>query len=326
MNQLHHHYESVFAPYIEGLILQKKADGFIYELEAYILKFFDQFCIDNDYKEPIITRDISMKWAIQRETEGTNYRNQRLSFVRQLSLYMNSLGINSYIPQLMQSEAITIPHVLSQDELRAFFNVADTYLPRGSKKWHRLSMEYQVLFRMYYCCGMRLAEGCRLKKKDVDLKNGIITIRQSKGNKDRLVYPADDFMVLCRKYSQLLESMVPDTIWFFPGRVPEIHILKTSIDRKFRQLWNMTPYAGKCEKEPKVHSLRHSFVVNRMNRWMAENVSLEVMMPYLSRYLGHGNINDTMYYYHQVRDAFWIIRQKDQSSEKVIPEVMPYEE
>ena len=34
MNQLHHHYESVFAPYIEGLILQKKADGFIYELEA----------------------------------------------------------------------------------------------------------------------------------------------------------------------------------------------------------------------------------------------------------------------------------------------------
>lgn len=36
MNQLHHHYESVFAPYIEGLILQKKADGFIYELEAYI--------------------------------------------------------------------------------------------------------------------------------------------------------------------------------------------------------------------------------------------------------------------------------------------------
>ncbi|HJH02790.1 MAG TPA: tyrosine-type recombinase/integrase [Victivallis vadensis] len=42
---------------------------------------------------------------------------------------------------------------------------------------------------------MRLAEGCRLKKKDVDLKNGIITIRQSKGNKDRLVYPADDFMV-----------------------------------------------------------------------------------------------------------------------------------
>ena len=113
---------------------------------------------------------------------------------------------------------------------------------------------------------------------------------------------------------------------FFPGRVPEIHILKTSIDRKFRQLWNMTPYAGKCEKEPKVHSLRHSFVVNRMNRWMAENVSLEVMMPYLSRYLGHGNINDTMYYYHQVRDAFRIIRQKDQSSEKVIPEVMPYEE
>jgi hypothetical protein len=63
-----------------------------------------------------------------------------------------------------------------------------------------------------------------------------------------------------------------------------------------------------------------------MNQWMNENVSLEVMMPYLCRYLGHSSIDDTMYYYHQVTDAFRIIRQKDKISEKVIPEVMPYEE
>lgn len=325
MNQLTYHYESVFAPYIEGLIRQKKADGFIYDYEAYILKFFDQFCIDNGYEEPLITRDISMKWAIQRETEGINYRNQRVSFIRLLSLYMNSMGINSYIPRLMPSEAITIPHILDHDELKALFNVVDTYLPKNPKM-HRFSMEYQILFRMYYCCGMRLSEGCNLKKKDVDLKNGIITIRQSKGNKDRLVYMANDFIVLCRKYSRRMVQMCPDTLWFFPGRTSQYHILKTSVDRKFRQLWKMTPYAGKCEKEPKIHSLRHSFVVNRMNQWMIENVSLEVMMPYLSRYLGHGDINDTMYYYHQVRDAFRIVREKDQSSEKIIPEVIPYEE
>ena len=324
MKQLCDHYKSVFAPYIAGLIRQKKADGFIYDSEAYILKFFDQFCIDNGYDKPLITRDISMKWAIQRKTEGLNYRNQRVSFVRQLALYMNSLGINSYIPSSMPSEAITVPHILDDDELKAFFHAVDTYRPAGLQ-WCILAMAYQILFRMYYCCGMRLAEGCKLKKRDIDLKNGIITIQHSKGNKSRQVYMADDFTLLCRKYSREMVKTNTNTIWFFPGRNWQNHILPTSIDRKFRQLWEMTSYAGKCEKEPTIHSLRHSFVVHRMNRWMNENISLEVMMPYLCRYLGHRNIEDTMYYYHHVREAFRVIRQKDRSSEKIIPEVMPYE-
>jgi integrase/recombinase XerD len=147
---------------------------------------------------------------------------------------------------------------------------------------------------------MRLAEGCNLEKKDVDLENGILTIRQSKGRKDRLVYMKDDLTVLCRQYLRKITRRVPDTIWFFPGRTPERHIQKTSIDKRFKQLWGMTLYAGKCDKEPTVHVLRHTFVVNRMNQWMAEGVPLDVMMPYLSRYLGHSGIEDTMYYYHQV--------------------------
>jgi len=92
-------YHSSLAPYIEGLIRQKRADGFLYEYEAYSLKTFDDFCVLNGFDETVITRDLIMKWAVQRDTEGVNYRNQRVSFVRQLSLYMNSLSILSYIPR-----------------------------------------------------------------------------------------------------------------------------------------------------------------------------------------------------------------------------------
>ena len=48
-------YSSSLAPYIEGLINQKRADGYIYEYEAYILKTFDNFCIDNGFSGNIIT-------------------------------------------------------------------------------------------------------------------------------------------------------------------------------------------------------------------------------------------------------------------------------
>jgi len=325
MSQICYHYESAFAPYIEGLIRQKKADGFIYDYEAYILKTFDRFCLDNDYVAPLITRDIALKWAVQRKNEGINYRNQRVSILRQLSIYMNSMGIDSYIPRFLPSGAARVPHILNKEELQALFKVVDTYLPDGSK-WQCFAMEYQVLFRLFYCCGLRLSEGCSIKKEDVDLENGILTIRQSKGRKDRLVYMADDLTVLCRKYLRKITSLVPNTIWFFPGRTPDKHIKKTSVDKKFKQLWAMTPYAGKCDREPTVHALRHTFVVNKINAWMAEGISLEVMMPYLSRYLGHFGIKGTLYYYRQVSDAFRIVRQKDLVSDRVIPEVISYEE
>lgn len=47
-----------------------------------------------------------------------------------------------------------------------------------------------------------------------------------------------------------------------------------------------TPHA-KSERYPTVHSLRYSFVVARMNRWMENGESPNTLMPYLSKYLGH---------------------------------------
>jgi integrase len=317
-------YESVFSPYIEGLILQKKSCGFIYDYESYIFKKFDEFCVASGHADALITRELAMEWAVQRETEGINYRNQRVSFLRQLSLYMNSVGIESYIPRQHPSAAVTVPHIPDTEELRELFEVIDSHLP-DLNYWHGFSAGYRVLFRMYYFCGLRLSEGCFLKKHDVDLDKGILTVRESKGKKDRLVYMADDLTALCRVYDKNISCIYPNRTWFFPGRKDNKPLSKTGIDKKFKQFWEMTSYSGKCGKRPTVHALRHAFVVDRMNRWMLDGVLLEAMMPYLSRYLGHSGIKDTMYYYHQVSAAFQIVRQKDYLSGRIIPEVIAYE-
>ena len=323
-DKLKYRYESVFAPFIEGLILEKKSCGFIYDYESYILKKFDELCIANGYNETLITREIALEWAVQRKTESVNYRNQRVSFLKQLSLYMNSVGISSYIPRQHQSSAITIPHIPNDGELRVLFEVIDNYLPKWDR-WQIFSMEYQVLFRLYYCCGLRLSEGCNLKTEDVDLDNGILKIIESKGKKDRLVYIADDLLSLCITYDERISRHYPDRLWFFPGNKVNKPFCKTGIDKKFKQFWEMTVYSKNCEKPQTVHALRHAFVIERMNQWMREGISLEAMMPYLSRYLGHSGIEDTMYYYHQVQMAFQIVRQKDRLSGQVIPEVVMYE-
>jgi len=318
-------YNSSLGNYIIGLIRQKQACGYVYEYEAYILESFDRFCLERNHTTGTITRDLIMDWAIQRPTEGKNYRNQRVSFVRQLALYMQSLGKNPYIPKHFASGTVEVPHILSRDQLSSFFTVVDAYMP-SQYSFRRIVPTYQVLFRLFYCCGLRLAEGCYLLRSCIDLKNGTIKILQSKGNKDRLVFLYDDVLAMCREYDEVMQNIVPDREWFFPGWHPDRAIRKTSIDKKFAEFWNKTPFAGKVDKKPTVQSLRHTFVVNKMNEWMETGVDTGVMMPYLSRYLGHSSISETQYYFHTMEQAFSIIRRHDEISQRIIPEVVTYEE
>jgi len=136
---------------------------------------------------------------------------------------------------------------------------------------------------------------------------------------------ADDVLAMCRKYDAVMQDIAPDREWFFPGRHLDRAIRKTSVDKKFGEFRNRTPFAGTVDKKPTVQCLRHTFVVNKMNEWMETGVDTGVMMPYLSRYLGHASIAETQYYFHTIEQALPIIRRHDSAAQSIIPEVMTYE-
>ncbi len=318
-------FSSTLAPYIKGLIEQKRACGYAYVYEESILESFDRFCVTRGQETSTITRDLVMDWAVQRPTEGKNHRNQRVSFVRQLALYMLSLGKGAYIPHHYASDTVAVPHILSMRELSEFFAAVDSYkLPQPSLR--RLGPTYRVLFRLYYCCGLRLTEAVRLLRSCVDFQEGSIKILHSKGDKDRLVPLSADVLYLCADYDALMQKIIPDREWFFPGMRADKPFERTSIDRKFRQIWMTTPSAASADRRPTVQSLRHTYVVNRVNGWMDAGMDIDTMMPYLSRYLGHASIADTQYYYHTIAQAFPIVRRYDAASSGVIPEVATHEE
>ena len=72
--------------------------------------------------------------------------------------------------------------------------------------------------------------------------------------------------------------------------------------------------------------LRHGYVIDRLNDWMLHGIETNKMLAYLSKYLGHKSTSETFYYYHIVKNAFTIIKEKDKASSYVIPEVSPYED
>lgn len=181
------------------------------------------------------------------------------------------------------------------------------------------------MFRWYLCCGLRNAEAAGILTENVDLETGTLTILDSKGNKDRLVYLPNDLLESTRQYhSYLTDTLGKESKWFFSGMNPEKSLPNTSVDSVFNRFWNKTPYAN-CSNKPTVHDFRFSYVVSRMNLWAEDGVDLQVMMPYLSRYLGHKSTNETFYYYYLVKEAYKTIEKKDTIADDVIPEVPSYE-
>ena len=189
MKIIGYEYQSCFAPYIKQFLQEKRSVGFIYETEEWKLKHFDDFCANESITQPYLSRELIKKWGTLRDGEALSTCSARISIIRQFALFITSLGEEAYIPSNFYKREKRRVHILSDDETSSFFHEIDSYSPEiKAASFLRLSTEYKVLFRLIYCCGLRISEARKLKWRDADLDTGTLTIMHSKGHKDRLVY------------------------------------------------------------------------------------------------------------------------------------------
>ena len=294
--------------------------------EELVLNRFDTYCLEKDLATAEITKDFLSEWMERKGSEGAHNQGKRISCVRQLLLYMAARGIRVYIPHDFCHFKRPLPHIFDPLELEAFFYEVDSYTPNSNNRAvRRMAVEYRLLFRFYCCCGLRNNEAAGIAGENVDLESGVLTIINAKGQKDRLVYLPQDLLDSCRDYYRwLCGELHTLPKYFFPGMNPDRPIPNTTVDSVFSRYWNRTRYAG-CGNKPTVHDFRFTFVVRRMNLWSEAGMDLQVMMPYLSRYLGHKSINETFYYYYLVHEAYQTVEKKDTVAADVIPEVRIYE-
>ena len=315
-------YHGNLAKYIAALFECKNLLGYPYNSSARILKHFDSYCIEHWPDESTITKEMGLGWATIKEYEHPNGLMRRISPVRQLAKYMHSIGVDAYIipPKIPHKQTRYVPHIYTAAELSAFFSSVDSCRTSPFSKGRHLVIP--VIFRLIYCCGLRLSEARLLHVTDVDLFKGSVYVRQSKGHKDRLVYLSDDLIQLCTVYDEKIKRLIPDREAFFPNQEGKFYNIAT-IDCWFHEFWDHLPAAKHCSGNlPRVHDFRHSFAVKRLNLWVEEGKDINAYLPYLSIYLGHVHQVDTDYYLHLVPEFYPIFREKaGRISADILPEV-----
>lgn len=76
-------------------------------------------------------------------------------------------------------------------------------------------LTWQTLFGLVACTGLRISEALALAVRDVDLDQGILTIRESKGQHSRQVPLHPSVVPPLRRYAQRRQQTFPQAGHFF---------------------------------------------------------------------------------------------------------------
>jgi len=296
-------FQSVLAPLMDRFLQEKRACGYAYHEPFRILHRLDDFLVQQGLETPELPRGLARNWLAKKPHESASTQQQRITVFRQFSKFLLTAGCPAYVPDatVAARKSIFVPRMLTEEELRKFFRAVDTLEPTARSPLRHLIMP--EVFRLLYGCGFRVREVLNLRIRDVDLNQGIITVRQGKFRKDRLVPPALSLVNRLRRYAGYFDSRPPDAV-FFPGPNGRPFALRT-VYTLFREMLLQCgiAHAGRG-KGPRIHDYRHLFALHTLRRWYRDGEDLEAKLPLLATYLGHQHLSGTQRYLHLTAEIF----------------------
>ena len=145
--------------------------------------------------------------------------------------------------------------------------------------------------------GLRISEALHLTLQDVDLEHSVLSIRQSKFRKSRLVPVSAGTADMLRRYRDLRVAVAPtgpDEAFFVSGRGKAYST--SYVQGIFRDIAIQAGLRGPTGRGPRLHDLRATFAVTRLLQWYRDGDNVMNRLPLLSTYLGHACVSDTEVY------------------------------
>lgn len=161
---------------------------------------------------------------------------------------------------------------------------------------------YETLFGLIASTGLRISEALHLLDWDVDLKSGMLTIRQTKFAKSRYVPLHPSAVETLMQYRSLRNAHIQvteDTPFFIStrGRLLGHRLDSRQVRRVFIGLRDQLGWINRgAHNGPRIHDLRHTFIVRRVLLWQAQGMDVDRQMLALSTYVGHAMITNTYWY------------------------------
>lgn len=305
--------------YLDEFILYKQHLGYSYQTAGRYLKRYVSFMEQHNPERNPDKENIERYLDGLKDSPGSHYIT--VCVLREFTRYLVNYGIDVYVPsqKISHQPVPEPPYFFTEEEIRRFFMAADSF----EVNLNYPGREYIIpsFFRVMYCCGTRCKETRMLLCAQVSFSDRYIDILQSKGHKDRRLYISEELCGFLQEYDREISAIYPAREYFFPGMRGHSYLSEGFVCANFRRCWDKAFPEFSGSVYPRAYDFRHHFAWANINRWAADGMDVNVMLPYLMRYMGHASVNQTLYYFHFVPDFYPTYRTMAAGSDDIIPEV-----
>jgi integrase/recombinase XerD len=211
-----------------------------------------------------------------------------LEFLHQLD--MNQLPIpTNYRIRADHNARIEKMDILTTDEVKTLIShIHDEQLYQynyySKAKQEQVIYQYQLLFALFYACGLRRMEGFNLRARDIDFNKKTIFIHQGKNYQDRII-PLND------NTAKTLQDYIYNFRHLYKCDHQRLFIVTHGhIEVMLKRLQAVVKDPVLRSKKITLHTLRHSIATHLLQNGMKiENISL---------FLGHNSLESTQVYTH----------------------------
>ena len=300
---------------VEQYLTERRLLGFKLRSMGHGLPSFARYVADVGH-DGSLTVDLMADWARQAKAGRGDRATlaRRLKMLRPFTAWLRQFDPATQVPD----EAVfgrvpgrMTPHVYRESEIVELLAAARQ---RGTEGELR-PVVMETLFGLIACTGLRISEALGLLDADVDLHTGVLTIRQSKFGKTRLVPLHPSAVDALSRYRTQRARHVRTTLElpFFVasrGQLMGQPIGDRQVHRVFDELRRQLGWVDRgSHGSPRIHDLRHSFAVRRLVLWHEQGEDINQRMLALSTYLGHVKVSSTYWYLTGVPELMGLLGQ-----------------
>lgn len=247
-----------------------------------------------------VTTELAMRWALRSVGVQRATHARRLGIVRAFAAWLQAADARTQVPPLRllpAKQRRPAPHIYSEKQVAELMAAARQLRSKTGLR----GATFSVLIGLLAATGLRPGEALALDVDDVDLVGAVLTIRDSKFGKSRVVPLEQSVCDALAAYATFREAA--------KLRHKTSAFLATARGMRLKGSAARRTFAGLCQtvglrpaqrrrsgRGPRLQDLRHTFATGRLVDWYRAGLDVDRLMPRLATYLGHASTVETYWY------------------------------
>lgn len=287
-------FQSWLAPRFERFVAIKRAGGADYGTQERLLADFDRYLAANAPASPLRRKTV-LGFLASLDRLSLRARDNVIDVVWQAVALARRKGecIDTLPPRPPRAPAhyrVRPPRFISHQDIGAVIVEARRLSPDHTLR----SATYATLYGLLFASGIRIGEALSLDIDDLDFRDGLLTVRNGKFGKSRVLPLRGSTVSALERYvndpRRPVAKAATDPLFVSRTRRRLSHPIAYTT---FKTLWAKAAIGS---PPPCLHDFRHSFAVLTILRWYQEQSKIDALLPVLSSYLGHVSVENTRVY------------------------------